>query len=59
MAVMQRKKMRPDNKVHEKHKHNNHKELEIRKKKKNKKTKKNVGPKCQLRPFITLSLRGT
>jgi uncharacterized membrane protein (UPF0127 family) len=58
MVVMQRKKMRPDNKVHKKHKHNKHKELEIRRNKK-KKTKKNVGPKCQLRPFITLSLRGT
>jgi hypothetical protein len=33
MVVMQRKKMRPDNKVHKKHKHNKHKELEIRKKK--------------------------
>jgi hypothetical protein len=33
MVVMQRKKMKPDNKVHKKHKHNKHKELEIFKKK--------------------------
>jgi hypothetical protein len=59
MVVMQRKKMRPDNKVHKKHKHNKHKELEIRKKKEAKRQKINVGPKCQIRPFITLSLKGT
>lgn len=44
MVVMQRKKMRPDNKVHKKHKHNKHKELEIRGKEK----KKKVGPSVNL-----------
>jgi len=45
MVVMQRKKMRPDNKVHEKHK-----ELEIRKFKKKEK-KKMWGPNFNLGPL--------
>jgi ribosome assembly protein YihI (activator of Der GTPase) len=40
MVVMQRKKMRPNNKVHKKHKHNKHKELEIRRREKKKRKKK-------------------